>query len=360
MEMAQGTFDLWQQTFVLSNMANADYGFEVSIKESLTEHLKSSIQNRLANAGLRNLIGASWELAWGPCVFRQPLSAFADNAMYVAHDKVNNIYVVAVAATNIRSIYDILIEDLHIKPVAWPYGGSVPEGTEIATGTRDGVDKLLAMKSHGQALLPYLQGVAGKPDSTLIFAGHSLGGALSPTLAMALTEKGLNLADWKAVHVYPTAGPTPGNATFSAYFSQKFPQSATGSQPWQVWNADVANSLDIVPRAWNSQTLATIPTLYAPNVTVSSEFATLVATKVKNIQHYHFTRIGTAKDLTSSSVQGSGDVFAKEAQYQHVYAYFQLLGIQALLELTDAKGDLLFPVVNPFAPAPQQPAAATA
>ena len=358
--MAQGTFDLWQQTFTLSYMVNADYGVLGITTEGLVNDLTSSIQSRLANPGLQNLIGSSWELAWGPCVFQRPLSLYADNAMYVAHDQANDIYVVAIAATNIDSLYDIQVEDLDVTPISWPYGGSAPNGTQIATGTSDGVKVLLAMQSQGQTLLSYLQTVADASSSTLIFAGHSLGGALSPTLALALTNQGLNLGDWKAVHVYPTAGPTAGNATFAAYFSQTFPQSATGSQPWQVWNADLANGLDIVPRAWNAQTLATIPDLYAPNVTTSTEFANTVAAKVKQVQPYGYTRIGTANDLTGSSVQGSGPVFAEEAHYQHVYAYFQLLGVQALLALTDTEGNPLFPVVNPFAPATTPPVTASA
>lgn len=283
-------------------MANAEYGVnEISTPDGLANALKTSIQSRLANPGLQNLIGSSWELAWGPCVFQRPLSLYADNAMFVAHDTANDIYVVAIAATNIDSLYDIETEDLNVTPVSWPYGGSAPGGTQIATGTSDGVNALLDMQSQGQTLLSYLQTRADASSSTLIFAGHSLGGALSPTLALALTDQGLNLSDWKSVYVYPTAGPTPGNATFAAYFSQTFPQSATGSQPWQVWNADLANSLDIVPRAWNAQTLATIPDLYAPSVTASPDFANAVAKKVQQVRPYGYTRIGTANDLTGSS-----------------------------------------------------------
>jgi hypothetical protein len=209
---------------------------------------------------------------------------------------------------------------------------------------------LLAMQSQGQTLLSYLQARADASTSTLIFTGHSLGGALSPTLALALKEQGLNLKDWKAVYVYPTAGPTAGNATFATYFSQTFPQSATGSQPWQVWNADLANSLDIVPRAWNAQTLATIPNLYAPKVTTLPFFHVLVGLKVMQAQDLGYTRFGTASDFTGSSVLGSGEIFKKEALYQHIYAYLGLMGVEALQPILKT--------LNPFAPTP--PAMASA
>jgi hypothetical protein len=243
--MAQGTFDLWQQTFTLSMMAN-DARSQAGGAADLAGDLSSAIQDRLNDPDLQNLIGSSWEIAWGPCVSQAALSIFADNAMYVAYDKTNNIYVVAIAATNFTSLHDIFPEDLDVKPVLWPYEGSAPNGTMIATGTSDGVKALLTMQSQGQTLLSYLQGRTDASTSTLIFTGHSLGGALSPTLALALVELGLPLSDWKSVYAYPTAGPTAGNSTFAAYFSQTFPQSATGSEPWQVWNADLANRLDVV------------------------------------------------------------------------------------------------------------------
>lgn len=348
--MTQETFDLWQQTFTLSMMAN-DVKGQTGNPADLANNLSSAIQDRLKNPGLKNLIGSSWKIAWGPCIYQAPGSSCADNAMYVAHDTVNNVYVVAIAATNYSSTYDIYTEDIDVTPVAWPYGGSAPSGTMIAMGTNDGVTALLTLQSQGQALLSYLQGVTDASSSTLIFTGHSLGGALAPTLALALTELGLKLSDWKAVYAYPTAGPTAGNAAFAAYFSQIFPQSAMGSEPWQVWNADLASSLDLVPCAWNEQTLSSIPNLYAPNITASLKVIEDVAAAKIRALDCGYTRVGTANVLTGSSVQGSGDTledFENEALYQHGYAYFNLLKIQALLALTDGSEPLFSPP-NPYA-----------
>ncbi|HEX3553890.1 MAG TPA: hypothetical protein VIA62_11745 [Thermoanaerobaculia bacterium] len=355
--MAQGTFDLWQQTFTLAMMANAERG-QTGSATQLADNLSSAIQDRLGNSGLQSLIGSSWEIAWGPCVSQAPDSTYADNAMYVAHDTVNNIYVVAIAATNYASTYDIDIEDLDVTPIPWPYGSSAPNGTKIATGTNDGVTALLAMQSQGQTLLSYLQGRTDASTSTLIFTGHSLGGALAPTLALALTTLSLTPSDWKAMYVYPLAGPTSGNAAFATYFSQTFHQSATGSQPWQVWNADLANRLDTVPCAWNEQTLSSIPNLYTPNITASPEVRAKVAGLEVLALGSGYTRIGTANDLTGSSVQGSGNteaVFEQEALYQHIYAYFLLLGVQTLLTLSDGSGHPLFNPPNPYASTSAQP-----
>ncbi|MEN9864973.1 MAG: hypothetical protein RL748_563 [Pseudomonadota bacterium] len=51
-------------------------------------------------------------------------------------------------------------------------------------------------------------------NDTLIFTGHSLAGALSPTMAMFLYSDPAN-SGWKSIHVQPSAGATPGNAAFA-------------------------------------------------------------------------------------------------------------------------------------------------
>jgi hypothetical protein len=350
--MAQGTFDLWQQAFTITLMSSADDSLSGNTLE-LAEYLAASIRSRLRNSGLQQLIGDSWELAWGPAIFQSSGSSAADNAIFLVRDTVNGVYVIAIAGTNPASKYDI-IEDLAIQhPLAWPYGGNAPAGTLIAPGTQDGVNALLSLESGGQTLLAYLQNVEAASSSTLIFTGHSLGGALAPTLALALAQQGFNPSAWQAVYVYPTAGPTAGNSAFAAFFSQTFPQPAAGQQQWQVWNADLANSLDVVPLAWGEQTLASIIDLYAPNITASPEIKKAVAAAKGFAWNDNYTRIGTANDLTGSTVRGSGGTtqdFETEAFYQHIFAYVLLLKVEALLTLQNALGKPLFNIPNPYAP----------
>ncbi|KAF9493529.1 hypothetical protein BDN71DRAFT_1591053 [Pleurotus eryngii] len=54
------------------------------------------------------------------------------------------------------------------------------------------------------------------PTSRLMFTGHSLGGALSPTVALALLKAGLLKDASGNIFTYPTAGPSPGNRPFEA------------------------------------------------------------------------------------------------------------------------------------------------
>ena len=271
--MSEGTFDPWQQVFTMSMLANSDRDL-VGSTSTLTEDLASTLQTDLGDARFQALIGSSWEVVWGPCVYEKTGDDVEDNAMYVACNTASNMYVVAIAATNPISRFDKLMEDASINPIeAWPYGQTMPSGTSfpagvaIAPGTTMGVSILQGMQdSTGKPLATFLQSVQSS-SATLVFAGHSLAGALAPTLACALITNGvLDPSQWAHVYVYPTAGPTPGNAGFVTLFATLFPQTAAGTQPWQVWNSLLWNSLDLVPHAWNSTTISEIAGLYGSTV----------------------------------------------------------------------------------------------
>lgn len=356
--MSNGSFDLYQQVFTLSTMANGDSNNEEAEKTALQlqADLLASIQGKLANSGLQKLIGDSWQIAWGPFVYQNETPGDADNAMYVAYDPSSNVYVVAIAGTNYLSKFDWTQEDAGVAQIQdWKFGKNVPSGVtfpadvKIAPGTVKGVSLLLQMPGQGQTGTPlatWLKGVQSS-DATLIFTGHSLGGALSPALAMALVTQGvIDLSQWKAVYVYPTAGPTPGNAGLCALFSALFPQTSLGTQPWQAWNSLIWNSLDVVPHAWNETMLPQVPRLYAPTIPAPPDILAKVAGAevLAALQGYQQLQSygPLAGELGTVSGSTADQQFDNQALYQHVNAYKQLLGVEALLSLKDAEGNPLF------------------
>jgi len=315
MTFVPGTYDDWQVTFYLSFLSNVGSATiltetlsstqslaqaQAAAQATLTANLSTAVTTALASAEVQAAIGNDWTVVWGPEVYVEgPISGSqtatsaqftTSNAMFVAYSAGSSVntdskgrYIVAIAGTNPKSVYDWFTEDFTLAPgTTWQTalqtwaGNSKTVNTTtnpvITSGTYTGVTNLLAMTSPttsgGVTLVEYLQSLP-PGTSTLTVTGHSLGGALSPTLGLALIDKNNPLlSNWPLaqVNVYPTAGATPGNQAFSDYFYTNFTASVATSS-WQVWNAVVWNKFDVVPNAWTYQA-----SLAAPNLLLTSGY----------------------------------------------------------------------------------------
>lgn len=220
------------------------------------------------------LAGGDWRVVWGPCVYciEPDKQDRATNSMYVAYSPSLATYVVAIAATNAESLYDWVAEDGDVAPefmAAWPlktpflrekHAPFPPAQAAISAATALGVSDLetraeMRDPATGLDIRAYLKSVEN-PDATLIFSGHSLAGALSPTLAFHLYPDPAG-SGWAKVHTLPTAGATPGNAAFVEAWTKAYP--ATPADSGFNWNTDYANAHDVVPHAWNNLSKAVQP-----------------------------------------------------------------------------------------------------
>jgi hypothetical protein len=333
----------FQQTFALSmasNLAMDTSGSALTLQQLLSQRIATLLADPLITANM-----PGWEVVWGPQVWQAPLSDKCDQAMVVFRNGVTDV--VAIAATNSASWYDWLIEDANVarkQPVAWP---GAPAQTWISDGTLVGINRLLGMSfppSHGMSLADFLRASPGpNKDRTLIITGHSLAGALSPTLALVLfTREQLDRSAWRVVKVYPTAGYSPGNANFAVFFAQQFPaQQTAGATRPEVWNKLIWNTFDVVPRAWDRATLTGLTSLYGTQLEpldraeiFAVEFTAheLSGPDYKQVQSsplsYHVTHPVT-----------SVDEFLQQMSYQHVEAYFYLLGVADLLKFMPGAGN---------------------
>ncbi len=285
------TYDIVQTVFALSMASNGVSNLNATEAE-LNAYLKSYLMGGPGPKGThlpgilsslnQNLAGGDWDVVWGPCVYLKgasgnpAMTGYATNALYVAHSPSLNTYVVAVAATNERSFFDWVIEDGDVDmlntarwPITLPFKGALHlalgEATpQISGGAATGISDLLteaAMRSNGQFLPEFLKSLTQLPStansiasqSTLIFAGHSLAGALTPCMALHLYPEPSDKAPWANIHVLPTAGATFGNGGVAAQFNRTFPPTPVPgiTAPYGHWNMDVTNKHDVVPHAWN-------------------------------------------------------------------------------------------------------------
>jgi hypothetical protein len=215
------------------------------------------------NSKLTEVIG-KWNRVWGPFVYlaRPPFNKYATNAIYVAQQ--GNKYVIGVAGTNPKSLQNWLIEDLYVAVLAdWAdYAENDPQfQPKISMGTKIGLDNLLRPHpGSSTTIIDFLTDLLKEADENIeiLLTGASLGGALSPVLALALHEK---KSTWDpnnraTLKVVTFAGPTPGNYYFAERYRLKLGNTTT-----RIWN-----SLDIVPHAWKPELLSQIPSLYEPQI----------------------------------------------------------------------------------------------
>lgn len=215
------------------------------------------------NSKLTEVIG-KWNRVWGPFVYlaRPPFNKYATNAIYVAQQ--GNKYVIGVAGTNPKSLQNWLVEDLYVAVLAdWAdYAENDPQfQPKISMGTKIGLDNLLRPHpGSSTTIIDFLTDLLKEADENIeiLLTGASLGGALSPVLALALHEK---KSTWDpnnraTLKVVTFADPTPDNYYFAERYRLKLGNTTT-----RIWN-----SLDIVPHAWKPELLSQIPSLYEPQI----------------------------------------------------------------------------------------------
>jgi hypothetical protein len=349
------TYSLQQQVFTIALISNAASGQSGSVP-LLESTLKQAITTFFENPQAQQYVG-TWSVAWGPVVTEPSGVTDAGNAMFVARGTSpagTPVYVVTVAGTNPRSLYDVFTEDYDTTLQPWPY--PVPAGADtpnVTQGTLDGLNFLLQMTdpATGTTLQSYLEGVQDS-EATLVFTGHSLGGALSPAVGLALFGGAgaatLGTDQWGTVQIYPVAGPTVGDAAYSSLWARVFPQ--TQDALGETWNLLVWNTLDVVPHAWAQ--LSALSTLYPP-----ISWTSCLAKILNGVQGHAAQAGGTFVQPQNQSLQGTFapwthtsilapevTYFLIEALHQHVWAYFDLLDVTEVRPLLMPGGD---PVQQP-------------
>ena len=272
------TYDIVQTVFMLnlaSNGVSNISGTQAELTAYLNAYLTGGPDASGKNyAGVLNmpadvpLIGNDWTVVWGPAVCLPPgkTTAPAANAAYIAYSPTQAMYVVAIAATNATSFYDWISEDGNVSPIfmaRWPITIPYSQQTHlpwifppaaVSSATALGVSNVLTLTDPltGLTIGAYLKSLKNISKDTLVFTGHSLAGALSPSVAEFLYPDPSS-SGFAAVYVLPTAGATPGNGKFASDWNSAYPSTPVAglNTPYAKWNTDFANARDVVPHAWN-------------------------------------------------------------------------------------------------------------
>ncbi|MEM9545826.1 MAG: hypothetical protein AAGA77_07630 [Bacteroidota bacterium] len=238
--------------------------------EVMQKYVTKVSRDILKNAQVQGYIGSDWKPVWGPIVWSKDqnnTTAHSDNTMGAYYSPSQKLFVVAVAGTNPISSYGWIDEDFDVlTTVEWNDVTGKGSGS-ISQGTYTGLNILLNMTDPSQKNKTLLVALKDFVKSNSInhaeiaVAGHSLGGALSPTLALYLSDKKSEWDPNDGIHVstFPTAGPTPGNETFANYYEDQINER-------KITYLSLYNPIDCVPQAWVIDNLASIPKLYEDHI----------------------------------------------------------------------------------------------
>jgi hypothetical protein len=330
---------------LFSQLSNINYGYSAKTKQDLVDNFNRVLEDSIVTQKINELWNCDWQMAWGPALYcslntgkEDDKSKFhADNSMYVVKGYDNStkrfVYVIAVAGTNALSEFEKKEEDIKvIHMVPWEVSNSTDTNqAKISNGSAIGLEKLLGNFDFGSSikLLDFFKEELKNTNENnveIITCGHSLGGALSPLVALKIKESFSNVQ----VSTYPTAGPTSGNNFFAEYL-----EITLGTKNYN----SVINTNDMVPLAWESDTFKKIPTLYQDiNVKPKGEINILINGIIQDPFHIYrkcnYTRIGKKSEHTfkgiivpinlldkKCSVTLKGDDFMDEAMYQHLNVY---------------------------------------
>ncbi|KAJ8516198.1 hypothetical protein ONZ45_g6460 [Pleurotus djamor] len=338
--MSGTTYNIHQQAWVLCVGSSINLGV-TGTQASVQKTMSAQLQPILDSMSIGN-----WKVVWGPNTWKanpDDTKGPADNTWYIAHNpsavfedgKPYDTYFVSIAATASSDVdreedYDVFrVVDFE----KWAELGfdTVPSFTErdhidetkpyLAFGTAKGVHRILTIPGNkeGTTILQFLGTIP--PTSRIVFTGISLGGVLSPTLALAVAKAGLVKNPVSNILTYPIAGPSPGNGPFADLYAKTFPRIQCGNFGYQVWNTNLWNTYDMIPHAWNSRTvkgqcLDEIPVLFG-KLPCGLDFfvrAKIIATQVllRGVPVY-------------MPLQGT-KIVSKTVMYQHVFAYYGVFG----------------------------------
>ena len=264
---------------------------------------------------------SDWHLVWGPAVYHFPITELADNMMYVVGNSKEfpTELVIVVRGTNPKALTDWLVEDFDVvDQVTWNAGPGQPK---ISKGASEGLtllQRLAPANDPQNTLSQFLKNLmAASPGPIKVrLAGHSLGGALAPTLALSLFD---SREQWDpqrkaSFAVYSLAGPTAGNADFASYYD-----SVLGGVTHRMWNP-----YDVVPLAWNHESMGKIADLYEPLTRANPVERGLIDGLRSLVKDKFYTQIPSNYELPGAVYTGqSGQEmnWASEAAWQHHCGY---------------------------------------
>ncbi|MEU4343961.1 hypothetical protein AB0H00_22275 [Nocardia sp. NPDC023852] len=315
------TYQLCEYANLVNSISKEDSDLERTLRQKIQQYLNTN----------QEVIGG-WEIVWGPGVALFDTDLYAVNAMYMVRSTEDRSrYVIAMAGSTDALVFDWLVEDSFILQTPW-FANLAAWHT---IGTAIGVKTLMNITPSGDRpgagrTLPVFLSTLPDKAIDLTVTGHSLGGALSPTLALFLrdTQWLWDESEKARISVLSTAGPSFCNQEFVDYTTQRL-------QRVQRY----ANDLDLVPHMWNPPDIDSAKALYSKNNQPAPDgmkaMFDLLETQASVSGHYaHFDPTsgvfqGTFnKEISQTQGSTPDELYLQQVGYQHIGGYHQFFEIE--------------------------------
>jgi pimeloyl-ACP methyl ester carboxylesterase len=288
------------------------------------------------------------EIVWGPASFRlwwQPsapaLVVFVTRSRRPDDDA---CYVVIRGGAPL-SVWDHTLESLawfEQEPWVWARnpGNLAPAVCSGIHRQLDVIRELTAeeqLPGAGRTLAEFLaaqvDALDGDRKLPVHVGGHGIGGALATVVALwlrdtqgngAARDVGWDPSKRAKLHCMAFAGPTAGNGDFAIYISERL-----GAELELIHN-----SLDHAPALWDTQTLDGLAEMYRPHVPEPTVVRVLIEALGDELErHGAEYEQPPARVLAGQLNTRLPPSFAAQAEYQHLHAYVELLGLGGQIDV---------------------------
>lgn len=334
--------------FTKKEKINASMAFLTYVKETIGTQPNAIFDVAKAiNAALPTYpnLENDWQIVWGPALFHSEYCANKQaNLTFVAQSRSNPAsYIVATRGTNADNTWEWLAEDFDAKLIPWITPKAITPTPYICRATTTGLRIILEtvpathppagydpLPQAGYSLTEFLSNLtsAQKPIE-LCFTGHSLGGALAPTLALWFKQaQGKHISPKNDFYTIPQwdensvakiscvafAGASVGDRGFNRYF-----QGQLGDNYVRIYNSN-----DPVPHGFAE--LYLVSALYGKQIKMTAaqqaglEILGGVVEFTQNEVHAVYENLPYTKSFLCP-VDSMMLEYATQFHYQHVTAY---------------------------------------
>ena len=217
---------------------------------------------------------------------------------------------------------------------AWVLQGRAIQDVWMIPRLRDRTPGIEQLPGAGRSLAEFLAGRVAELDGDrklpIHVVGHGVGGTLATVVALWLldTQGSLSARDlaWDPqhrakLHCMAFANPTAGNSDFATYISDRL----------GVRLDLIHNSLDHAPALYDTQTLSGLGELYRPHVEEPVVVRALIEALSDELERsgveYEQPPARVLEGRLNTRLPKS---YVAQAEYQHLHAYTELLGLEGL------------------------------